>query len=165
MLGSTKFWKSFFSINCNFFRSTYTFIQTWHNFWTGYSFNIQKQLIETLKSLKSNWRKSIKYGKRFLIHTIIPMEHTYSNPSIIIIIIPHHFIMVQRMNVFVDRISSQFDLRQSQMNGSRFRDVHDFPVRRKHEDEPVQRLQEMRAQLLQDLRSFRQSGFHAPTIT
>ncbi len=63
------------------FRSTYTFIQIRYNFKTRYSFNIQKQLMETSKSLKSNWRKSIIYGKLFLIRTIIPMEPTYSNPN------------------------------------------------------------------------------------
>jgi len=34
------------------------------------------------------------------------------------------------------------------MHGGRFRDVHDFAIRSHHEDEAVQRLQQMGAQLL-----------------
>ena len=42
-------------------------------------------------------------------------------------------------------------------------DVHDLPVRGEHEDEPVQGLQEVRAQLLEDLMSAA-AGLHAPAL-
>ena len=51
------------------------------------------------------------------------------------------------------------------MYGSRFRDVHDLPVGRENENEPVQCLEEMRTQFFQNLRTFGQSWLHAPTVT
>ena len=42
-------------------------------------------------------------------------------------------------------------------------DVHDLPVRGEHEDEPVQSLQQVRAQLLEDLVSAG-AGLHAPAL-
>lgn len=39
-------------------------------------------------------------------------------------------------------------LTQAQMHRCRLRDVHDFAIGRHHKDEAIQRLQQMRAQLL-----------------
>ena len=74
-------------------------------------------------------------------------------------------VVVQRVDVVVDGVAGQLDLRQPQVHRSRLGDVHDLAVGGQDEDEAVQRLEEVGAELLQDLRTLGQDGFHAPAVT
>lgn len=51
------------------------------------------------------------------------------------------------MDVLVDGVTRQLHLAQAQMNRRRLGDVHYLAVGGHHEDEPIQRLEQMRAQL------------------
>ena len=48
------------------------------------------------------------------------------------------------MNVFVDRIAGQFDLREAEMRRCRFRYVHDLAVGTDDEQKAVENLRELR---------------------
>lgn len=51
------------------------------------------------------------------------------------------------MDVLVDGVARQLYLAQAQVHRSRLGDVHYLAVGGHHEDEPIERLQQMRAQL------------------
>ena len=57
-----------------------------------------------------------------------------------------------------------FYLTEAKVDTGSLTDVHDLPVRGQHEDEPVQRLEEVRAQLLHHLVSA-QGRLHTPALT
>lgn len=59
-----------------------------------------------------------------------------------------HFVLVVVVDVLVDGVAGQFDLAEPEMHGGGFGDVHDLAVGGHHEDEPVQGLEQMRAELL-----------------
>ena len=62
-----------------------------------------------------------------------------------------HLVMVQGVDILVDRVPSQLNLTQAKVNAGSLTDVHDLPVGGQYEDEAVQRLEKVRAQLLHHL--------------
>ena len=74
-----------------------------------------------------------------------------------------HFIMVQGVDILVYRVASELHLTEAEVYTGGLTDVHDLPVRGEDEDEPVQGLQEVGAELLEDLVSAI-TGLHPPTL-